>query len=379
MGIFGNIFKKEAPPEEEIQASNRVLDILKRRRGEETGKWLNLLRDPSMIPKPPAMSTIDGVDKRETLDDSVYTPPVEAMYTPLNIEGAAPAVVRRSQALTIQSPLADWVNKFFDEFATQAGQFNATAGGTGLMLSVSPPEFNYQAAQYGAYAADKKVSTVKGHVATLHWALLFQGTAQKINIFILPSDELLTLVNRDATEAGYAPFMTMESSETAAGLAWSIDGSVVADQTIPLLAQELVGDLIRVSSGTMQEAELFAHHHTELKLGETVASGYTPAPTPANGGSGSASSTGTPSAAGDTAAGGTAALATFAACQNLLKAIDQDLSALSEQESEFARDHDEIALKRLHDYSARLRTLSGLASGLLADYQPTQAPKYRPS
>jgi hypothetical protein len=374
VGIFGNIFKKEAPPEEETQASNRVLDILKRRRGEETGKWLNLIRDPSMIPKPPAMSTIDGVDKRETLDGGLYTPPVDTMYTPLNIEGAAPAVVRRSQALTVQSPLADWVNKFFDEFATQAGQFNATAGGTGLMLSVSPPEFNYQAAQYGSYAADKKISTIKGHVATLHWALLFQGIAAKINIYILPSDELLNLVNIDVSEAGYAPFMTMESSEKGAELEWHIAGAAVSEQSIPLLARELVGDLIRVSSGTMSETELFAHHHTELKLGETVASGYTPTPTPAPANGGSASS-----AAGDTAAGGTAALATFAACKDLLAAIDQDLSALSEQESEFERDQDQVALKRLHDYSARLRTLSGLASGLLADYQPGQGAKYRPS
>jgi hypothetical protein len=377
VGIFGNIFKKEAPPEEETQASNRVLDILKRRRGEETGKWLNLLRDPSMIPKPPAMSTIDGVDKREAEDGSLYTPPVETTYTPLEIEGAAPAVVRRAQALTVQSPLADWVNKFFDEFATQAGQFNATAEGTGLMLSVSPPEFNYQAAQYGSYAADKKVSTIKGHVASLHWALLFQGTTAKINIYILPSDELLTLVNRDAGEAGYAPFMTMESSEKGEDLEWYIGGTLVAEQSIPLLARELVGDLIRVSSGTMNESELFAHHHTELKLGETVASGYTPAPAPANAGTTAPAAAG--SASGDTAGGGTAALATFAACKDLLKAIDQDLSVLSEQEGEFERDQDEVALKRLHDYSARLRTLSGLASGLLADYQPSQGAKYRPS
>ena len=386
MGIFSNIFKKDTTPEEQIQASNRVLETLKRRRGEETGRWLNLLRDPSMIPKPPPKSTIEGVDTREAVDNEVYTPPVEAMYTPLSLDETEPALMRRAQSVEVQSPLVDWVNKFFQDFATQAAQFNLTASGTDLTLSVSPPEFSYEEAQYGSYSADKKISIFKGHIADLHWALLLQGNDKKIGIYILPSNELLALVKGDISETGYAPFMAMESSENEAGVEWSINGAVITDQAIPLLARELLGDLIRVSSGKMSETELFAHHHTELKLGDTVASGYTPAPAPTNeststaaGEAASSATSATGASASDTSATGTATLATFTACSELLKAIDQDLLALSEQEREFDEDKDHAALQRLHDFSARLRNLSGLASSLLADYQPGQGSKYRPS
>ncbi len=378
MGIFSNIFKKEAPPEEQVQASNRVLETLKRRRSEETGKWLNLLRDPSMIPKPPPQSTIAGVDQRDTLHGEAYTPPVDTMYTPLNLEGLAPGVVRKAQVLTVESPLADWVNLFFDAFTEQATQFNASAAGTELTLSVSPPLYAYAQDQYGAYTADKKISSARGHIATLHWALLFHANDKKVNIYIVPSDELLTLFKKDLTKIGYTPFMTMEATEAGADLEWKIAGAVVTKESIPLLARELLGDLIRVSSGTMSESELFAHHHSELKLGDTVASGYVPAPglaNPAAQGAGNVSAT--TEAAITT--GDSAALATFSACTELLKAIDQDLAALTEQAGEFEQSGDQSALQRVHDYSARLRTLSGLASSLLADYQPRTGSKYRPS
>jgi len=55
---------------------------------------------------------------------------------------------------------------------------------------------------------------------------------------------------------------------------WAIQGEEASLATIPALAKELFGDLIRMASGKMESSELFARNSAEPKLGENVAVGY---------------------------------------------------------------------------------------------------------
>lgn len=68
--------------------------------------------------------------------------------------------------------------------------------------------------------------------------------------------------------------MTVESSMVDDRRVWNIGGTPISLETIPFLSKELLGDLIRVATGTMDESELFSDLKTKLKLGETVAHGY---------------------------------------------------------------------------------------------------------
>jgi len=52
--------------------------------------------------------------------------------------------------------------------------------------------------------------------------------------------------------------MTIQSVNTAEGIQWRIDGCKLRFEMLPMLCKELLGDLVRVASGTMNESELFS-------------------------------------------------------------------------------------------------------------------------
>src|SRR5262249_49143966 len=132
------------------------------------------------------------------------------------------------------------------------------------------------------YDPHKKLSIFKGHIATLHWGMLVQGYEEKIDVYMISADEILNFTLNDIRKSNTPSFMTIASSLSDSHRIWNVGGVTVGPETVPLLAKELLGDLIRIATGTMTESELFADHSKSLKLGDTVAQGFpAPAPTPA--------------------------------------------------------------------------------------------------
>jgi hypothetical protein len=361
-----------------------MLEMLKERRGEETGKWLALMRDEVAVPPPPPTPTIEDVDKRATINEAPYTPSLESQYAELNQtlrpgalisppRAPAPAAAPAAPAPAEKNATVGWVKELFKQFASKATDFNATASGTELIMTVRPPEFTFESAHFGEYDPNKKIQVFKGHVATTHWAMLVQGYNDKIDVYIIPSESILNFTLNDIRKSELSPFMTMESSIVNGEQVWSTSGHAITPEAVPPLAKELLGDLVRIGSGTMSEAELFSHHASELKLGETVAQGYTAPP------DGKPMPTSAPLEAGPSPTSSIESLATWTACEALVQAIYKDLGAITSNEGAMDPSKDADAIKRLHDLSGRLRNLSGDLSGLIAEYHPSKGSKYNAS
>ncbi len=274
MGWLDNLFKPRAQPKEEANRSTLMMERLKARRGQETGKWLALMEDASReapAPTGPA-STIEDVDKREVLDEAPYSPPLAAQFAPMStVSGAsnAPTVEQQEENRTVAG-----VQMLFAEFKKQSDEYNASAE-TQLMLTVNQPKFTFEAPNYeDASSQSPKISIFKGHVVAQHWAMLVQGYEEKIDVYVIAADEILNFTLNDIRKFGISPYMTVESSIVDDRRVWNIGGIPISLETIPLLSKELLGDLIRVATGTMNESELFTDLKTKLKLGETVAQGY---------------------------------------------------------------------------------------------------------
>ncbi len=77
------------------------------------------------------------------------------------------------------------------------------------------------------------------------------------------------------------PFLVAEHKTVGSRNIWAIQGEEASLATVPALAKELFGDLIRMSSGKMEKSELFSRSSEQPKLGENVAVGYSQAPAPA--------------------------------------------------------------------------------------------------
>jgi hypothetical protein len=375
MGL-SDFFKPKSQPEQQADASSRMLRQLRARRGEETGKWLALMRDEVGVPVLGPPPKLEDVDKRDTINETPYSPSLESQYAELNPKTIRPgSVVAAPPKAPASTPAeknetVDWVKKLFQEFSLQATEFNATASGTELVMTVRPPEFTFETPHFGDYDPAKKIKVFKGHIATTHWAMLVQGYNDKIDVYVIPSESILNFTLNDIRKSELSPFMTIDSTLVDGHQVWTTSGHAVTPETLPLLAKELLGDLVRIGSGTMNESELFAHHTTDLKLGETVAQGYAPPLEPMP----------TSSLIGESSAPTPIeALATWSACEALLQAIFKDLGSITSNEGALDSTKDEASIQRLHDLSGRLRNLSGELSGLIAEYQPTKGSKYNPS
>lgn len=221
----------------DLRESTNIIDNLQPRRGRETVEWLNDISD-------------------EILQN--------------NPELAAQEVARVSEEPGVKSnELVTWVEKMFDYFEDMSADFNETAVGTKLTVAVQRPVFHYEEGAYGVYTEESTIAVFKGHLATRTWGMLIQGHQDTIDIYIVPSDRLLKFTFGDIQNAGFKPFMTIQSVKTEEGLQWRIDGSKLRFEMLPMLCKELLGDLVRVASGTMDESELFCRH-PKLKLGENV-------------------------------------------------------------------------------------------------------------
>ena len=271
MGFFANLFKPKSQPEEDAKRSALMMERLKNRRGEETGRWLSLMEESGRIPPPAGPPpTIEDVDDREILDEAPYVPPLEAQIASLD-DGSAnvlPNAARGNQTVA-------GVEKLFAEFQKQASQYNVRATNSDLKLIVSLPEFVFEESTYeDSRNPVEKIGVFKGHVVAQHWAMLVQGVEERVDFYMISADEILNFTFNEIRAAGVAPFMTIESTTVDGKRLWDVSGTRISPETLPLLAKELLCDLLRISAGTMSESELFAEYQTGLHLGETVACGY---------------------------------------------------------------------------------------------------------
>jgi hypothetical protein len=375
MGIFGNLFKPQPPTEAEAQRSASLMEQLKKRRGEETGRWLNMMsRDTRNVQTSGPAPTAADVDSRPVLNEAPYTPPVNAQYATMSM----PVVrVPENQPLA-NSAAVVWINKLFQEFAIQSSAFNSSAQGTHLVINVHAPEFEFEKPQLDTFTTERKVSLFKGHLATLQWGMLVQGNENKIDVYVVPAEQILDYMVHQVGSS-FTPFMTIDSRDVEHTKEWHIGGTTITYDAIPLLAKELLGDLIRIASGSMNESELFSEHAHGLKLGETVAQGFArPVPPLPPAALDPVDSRFTATGANAENIGTIKSLATWTVASQFISTVDQDLLWLAQQKADAENGGNKVAVQQLNGLITKLRTLSGEIGQLTADYKPSSS-KYNAS
>src|SRR5579883_3128807 len=216
--------------------SDQILSALKSRRGQETGRWLREMAKEDVL-KPVATQT-------QTRDPGTFG--FEATIS--------------------------WIDALFEQFTELAFEFNKTAVGTELMLSCENPKLHEKKSDDTWYRP--VVKTYQGRLTTRQWALLVKGKDAKIIITIVPASMLLAFTTEEFSENDFPPLMEVVREDVDGKQTWTIGGEAAPMEAISHLAKELLGDLIRVSSGVMSESELFGRTGSAPKLGENLAVGY---------------------------------------------------------------------------------------------------------
>ncbi len=368
MGIFSNFFKSNSLPEDEIQESENVMRKLREKRQEATHEWVASIQDPGSLLPPsytkiaiPPKPTIEDVDQREAEDSFVYTPPVEAMYTPFDDDDTLGGLAR---AKNISA--SDWVSRMFEEFERQGNSFNSSAQGTNLVVSIHPPQYTEELVSGGVYGQDTKVRFFKGYVSTTYWGMLLHGHHDKIDVYIVPAEAILQLTLSDISQSGFSPFLTIDSQVKNGEIEWHVGGDTIAFAAIANLAKELIADLIKVASGKIKNDELFAEHKGGLKLDQGVAQNLSQVMrTIKDDGPVAAVATAVKPAQADPVQN----LAAFNAGNRFADAIAQDLAAISRL-TEIGSGTDEAMVDQLRDMSTAMRTIHGQVTSFVAQYRP---------
>lgn len=224
---------QELAPDMAIDPNQKeIFNALKAKRGQETGRWLN-----GSVPA--------NVEK------------------PIEVQAAA---------ATAFEDVNKWIDLLCEQFVELAYEFNKKAVGTNLYVSCEKPKlFEKRDEDLWYRPVDK---TYKCRLTTRDWALIVRGHDSKIAIFVVPSSMVMAFDNDSIGEDEMPHLMEIERTAASGGaITWMIGGEGTNLSSISPLAKELFGDLIRVSSGVMTEAELFSTDKGPT-LGENVAVGY---------------------------------------------------------------------------------------------------------
>lgn len=224
-------YKQQSPEIASTDGSSAVLNALKSRRGQETGRWLR-----ELVPQPAIEARAEEIaGNRDCFENIVL-----------------------------------WMDALFAEFIDLAFEFNKSAAGTEMLATCLKPTICERSSNDEWYRSVAKV--YQGRVTTTHWTLVVKGSGESIAIYMLPSAMWLAFTVGQVGEQDYPAFMELQrSSETKN---WSLGGEPISLLNIKSLVKELLGDLIRVSSGIMSESELFSPSAALPSLGENVAVGY---------------------------------------------------------------------------------------------------------
>jgi hypothetical protein len=150
-------------------------------------------------------------------------------------------------------------------------EFNKSAVGSDLLISYMGPTISVKNknSKDDWYSPDSR--TYQGRMMTREWALIVRGRDQSVTVLLLPAVMVLAFMAGQVPEDEFPPFMELlRSTETKM---WTLAGESIPSAAVPSLAKELLGDLIRVSSGVMAEKELFSGRNEQSKLEENLAVG----------------------------------------------------------------------------------------------------------
>ena len=278
------------------EASHVVTSALRPRLGQETDRWLSSLAEQAGTAQHPAPTVVaaSGSDFNETVK---------------------------------------WVDQLFQQISILASAFNKTTANPELVITVEHAQAYEKQAQAGSN--EPEVKLYRGRVTTSQWALGVIGQEERIAVCLIPSAMLLAFTSGRFTDRDFTPLVEVLRGKVNGTATWTVGGEAAPLSAIPSLAKKLLGDLIRVASGVISEAELYASGQNKPNSNETVAVGY----------STSQESTGQVApASGQTSNVPTRALSD--ACRSVDSIVDGELRRLYEEASKLRPDSEFAAPTR---------------------------------
>jgi hypothetical protein len=223
MGFIANLLKRKSVPQDKVDSSLKMLDMLKEKRGAAIGKYLDLQIDPRQIPAPGPPPTIEDLDEQTPDDSSIYSP---SMPT--------------DDLTETGDPIETGINRFFDIFAGLASAHNQTVKSEDLKIGIQRP---WHSGETFPETTGKPLLNAALH--TRDWGIFFFGHDNNIDTYLLPYDKESSPIYKDVREsADCHPLLAVTTRDGSNGREWYVGGKRLFPERLPDLAKELIGDLV---------------------------------------------------------------------------------------------------------------------------------------
>ncbi|MBP9093328.1 hypothetical protein KBI23_20060 [bacterium] len=239
MGFIANLLRRKSLPEEKVDSSLKMLDMLKAKRGDDIGKYLDMMYDPRKIPAPSAPPTIEDLDERELDPSSIYSPPIETMTYQRDYDGPD----EFADLADSEDPIESSINRFFDVFAGQANLHNEKVNSLELAISIQRPQHSSEMFPEGS---GKQVLNACLHTA--HWGLFFFGHDNNVDLYLLPYSENTPVSFKEVHTDECQPHIVFTTSDGSSGRQWYANSQLLVREGIPDLAAELLSDLVHAAT-----------------------------------------------------------------------------------------------------------------------------------
>jgi len=170
-----------------------------------------------------------------------------ADLTQTALDGEAEESASGSTSTSAAAPadMVTVVDKIFDLLARYIYEFNKSVAGTDLSASSERPVFLKEGDhRYGTRGG----AAFSGRVYMRFWSLVIRGQNDKIEGYMLPSEQVLAF-NADPENPRFERFLLIEAPGEAGSSQWRIGGKDVEIEQLPTLAKLLLTNLVRVARG----------------------------------------------------------------------------------------------------------------------------------
>lgn len=161
--------------------------------------------------------------------------------------------------------MASIVDRLFDNFKRYAFEFNRALEQRELVVNCERPSSMRSQADYIDFNGPIRFCT--GHISSRDWALVFLAEENRVRGYITP---IKYLVGFRPDQTDFEPYVELILQRDRVGnssqMVWTINGQVLAIESIPALSRRFFGQLVKVTRGEASNTEKFVLDPNDLKI-----------------------------------------------------------------------------------------------------------------
>ncbi len=157
----------------------------------------------------------------------------------------------------IEASARIWIDNILLHLKQFATEFNDSDTGEHLQITIESPKDTFvlpcrRDPSFEPY----KFTCYAGHVVSFNWALLVRSYYETIEVFLVPSEMLLSLQINALNSGNVKPLAEFHAAVNDEQVIWALAGVTVELETVPAMCRELFGDFVKVALQTIDASEL---------------------------------------------------------------------------------------------------------------------------